>query len=121
MATSENQPQSIILDVLILLFHWIARRRFDLLGELPQGRIVTDTPPHAVDRLEAAGRYEPCARIGWEAITGPLFYGSGEGFVQGFLCGVEVTKQPDQCRQYLARLRTVDDLYLLAYLCRRIF
>ena len=61
-----------------------------------------------VDRLEAAGRHQPGARIGGHAVARPLLERRGEGVVQRLLGAVEVAEQADQRREHAARLGAVD-------------
>src|SRR6185437_4485934 len=119
MATDENQSQSIILDVLIFLLHWIARRRFDLFGEFSQGRIVAGASSHAVDRFEASGRDEPGSRIGRYTVMWPLLRRRCESFVQGFFGCIEIAKQTNQCGQHVTRLGTIDFFHPLSHLFQR--
>ena len=61
-----------------------------------------------VDRLEAAGRDEPGARIGGHAVARPLLERGGEGVVQRLLGEVEVAEQADQGGEDAARVGAVD-------------
>ena len=61
-----------------------------------------------VDRLEAAGRDEPRARIVGHAVARPLLDRRREGVVQRLLGEVEVAEQADQRGEDAARLGAVD-------------
>jgi hypothetical protein len=63
--------------------------------------------PDAIDRLEAAGRDEPRARIFRDALDGPLLERGAEGVVQRFFRDVEVAEQPYEGREDAPRLGAV--------------
>jgi hypothetical protein len=55
MATRKDQPQAIVLDVLVVPLIGIAGVGFKLLGEFLQRRIMPSASSYAVDGLETSG------------------------------------------------------------------
>ena len=89
-------------------------RRRELLGMLVVERIEARLAPDVVDRLEAAGRHQPGARVRGNAIAWPLLERGPEGVVQRFFGEVEATEQSHQRREHAARLGTIDPVHLRA-------
>src|SRR5205085_1669927 len=108
VAAGEDEAQPIILDRLAL-GRLLGRER---LGVLLFQRIEARASANGVDRLEAAGRDQPGARIVGQPLRRPLLERGAKRFVQRFLGEVEVTEQPHQRREHAARLRTVNRLDL---------
>ena len=65
------------------------------LSILSGNGVESGAPPNCVDGLEAAGRYEPGARIGGHAIARPLLQSCPESVVQRLLGDVEIAEQAD--------------------------
>ena len=82
-------------------FRRLAHPLLDILGKLGRRRVEARAPAHAVDRLEAAGRNEPGARIVGHAVARPLLSRCDEGVVQRLLRPLEIAQKPDE----LARTR----------------
>ena len=64
--------------------------------------------PQRVDRLEAAGRDEPRARIRRDAVARPLLERRGERVVQRLLGEIEVAEEADERGEHAPRLGAVD-------------
>jgi hypothetical protein len=75
---------------------------------LYQRGIEAGAPADVVDRLEAAGRYQPGTRTGRHAIVLPLLQRCGEGIVQSLFGEFEIAEQTDQSRQNTARFIVVN-------------
>ena len=82
--------------------------RFDLLGDVLHRAIEARAPAHAVDRLEAAGRHEPRARVRRHAVARPLLERRAERVVQRLFGEVEVAEKTDQRGEHAPRLGAVD-------------
>src|SRR5690606_23076606 len=103
MTTREDQPEHIVLNLLVYV-RWIRRIRFHLPYLLHlQGikfRLATET----VDCLKPSGRNKPCPGVGGNAIFHPLLKGCLEGVLQCVFSQVEVAKQADQRGKNSARI-----------------
>jgi len=82
---------------------------------------MSGAPSNTVDGFEAAGRDEPCPRIGRYAIPRPLFNCGGERIVECLLGSFKVSEKTNQGRKHLARLSLVDRLNHLAHVFDFIF
>nr|QPG01998.1 hypothetical protein WM98B_00145 [Acinetobacter nosocomialis] len=111
MAAGEDQPQAVILDAVVVgLFARQVGPVIEVVNE-----IEPCPPSQAVDRLEAAGRHQPGARIGRHTLSRPLLERDTKGIVQRLLREIEVAEQANQRREQPARLGPVDHLQLLAH------
>jgi len=113
MATREDQPESIVLDALL-----VGPRRCVDDGDLRAvadivKRIEARAAAQTVDRFESSSRDEPCARVGGDAIPRPLLERSFEGIVQSLLGDVEVTEQTNECRQNASRVLDIGRVHRL--------
>ena len=113
MATGENQPQPIVLDVIFARLRSISGACGDPLRKLRQRCIVAGTPAHAVDRFEAAGRDEPRARIVGHAVARPLLDGRRKGIVHRLFGAIEIAEQADERREHAPRVGAVDGIHHL--------
>src|SRR5207253_11468249 len=104
VAASEDQAQAIVLDRLALC----RLLRGERLGMLLLQRIEARAPADGIDRLEAAGRDEPGARVRRHAFGGPLLERRAERLVQRLLREVEVDQQAQERRKNTARFRAVN-------------
>jgi hypothetical protein len=104
MAAGEHEAHPVVLDVLAVPGRVIVGDRFDLLGDVVE-RDEPRAPADPVDRLEAAGRHEPGARIGGHAVPRPLFERRPEGLVQRLLGEIEIAEKADERGEDAARLR----------------
>src|SRR5215217_9541124 len=107
MTASENQPQPVILDFLVVLFQGVVRVGAGSLSEIIQRGINAGITAQSVNRLEAPGRNEPGARIGRYPIPRPLFHCNPESVLQGVFGKVKIAEQTDQRGKYAARLRAI--------------
>ena len=94
MAAGEDQPQPVVLDVLAIRRCGLVREVLDGLGDIVE-RVEPRAPAHAVNRLEAAGRNQPRARIGGQAIARPLLQCCPESIVQRLFGDIEIAEQAD--------------------------
>ncbi len=85
----------------------------DPLGELRQRRVEAGAPAHGVDRLEAAGRDEPRARIVGHAVARPLLDGRRKGVVHRLFGAIEIAEQADERREHAPRVGAVDGIHRL--------
>ena len=81
----------------------IHRRALRPAPGLSSIEIEARAPADAVDGLEAAGRDEPCARIGRHPVARPLLERRPERVVQRLLGEIEVAEQANQRREDAAR------------------
>ncbi|MCY1182860.1 hypothetical protein D9M73_234390 [compost metagenome] len=114
MAAGEDQPQAIVLQV--ILCHVRRLKGFQGVCQTGLGDIETGATAQAIDRLEAAGGHQPGPRAGRHAIALPALHRNEEGFMQGLLGQVEITEQADQSRQDSPRILAINGLHLLTYL-----
>src|SRR5512146_1093827 len=119
MTAGEDQAQALVLDVLLIHFGWVGSPAVQFVCQGPQRGVEARPLADEVNRLEAAGRDEPGARVGRDTLPLPLFERRYESIVQCFLRKVEVTQQMDQCGKNTPRLRTIDSLHEEGYLFRR--
>ena len=110
MTAGEDQPQPIVLDTLFACLGRLRSDRAELLGKLQQRRVMPCAAANAVDRLEAARRHEPGARVVWQAVTGPLLDGRSKGVVHGLLCAIEIAEQANEGRQHAPRVGAVNGI-----------
>ena len=103
MATGENQPQTIVGDVIVFR-----------VGELERHvRLTRDFPAalaQPVDRLESARGDEPRARIRWSTLDRPALERRGERVLKRLLGEIEVAEQADQGCENAAGFGAVDRL-----------
>src|SRR5690554_4566973 len=104
MATCEDEPQSIVLQILVLRCRPFLCAFMELFGDLELGGVEARAPANGVDGLESTGRYEPRTRILGHAVSGPLFDRRPECIVQGLLCQIEVAEHPYESREHPPRL-----------------
>jgi hypothetical protein len=103
VAASEDEAQAVVFDR-VGVGRSLGRKRFDLLFiENIKPCLAAD----AVDRLEAARRDQPGARIGRNALARPLLQGGAESLVQRLFGEVEVADQPHERGEDAARFRAV--------------
>ena len=110
MAAGEDQAQAVVLDRLGLR-RLLGGDRLDLAVV---ERVVARAPPDAVDRLEAPGGDEPCARIVRNAFGGPLLERGAEGVMQRFFRDLEIAEQAHECGENAPRFGAVERLDRLA-------
>ena len=84
------------------------------LIDIVRQRLESGASADCVDRLEAASRYQPGARVGRHAIARPLLQRRRESFVQRFLGEIEVAEQAYQGGEDLPRVRAVDSIRRVA-------
>ena len=113
MATGENQPQPIVLDVIFTRLRGIKGTCGNPLRKLRQRCVVAGTPAHAVDRFEAAGRDEPRARVVGHTVAGPLLDGGCKGIVHRLFGAIEIAEQADERREHAPRVGAVDGIHRL--------
>ena len=82
-------------------------------GELCQRRVEARAPAHGVDRLEAAGRDEPRARVVGQPLARPLLDGRRKRVVHRLFGAIEIAEQADQRRQHAPRVGAVDGIHHL--------
>ena len=113
MAAGEDQPQPIVFDAVVDGSEGVGGACGDPLGELRQRRVEARAPAHGVDRLEAAGRDEPRARVVGQPLARPLLDGRGKGVVHRLFGAIEIAEQADQRRQHAPRVGAVDGIHHL--------
>src|SRR5262245_20063218 len=114
MTAREDQPQPIVLDVLGFTGYGAHGLCLEALGQLRLGRVEAGAAAHGVDGLEAAGGYEPRARVGRRPRPRPLLDRGREGLVQRLLGELEAAEEADQRGEDAARLGAVDRVHRLA-------
>ena len=116
MAAGEDEAQPVVLEALVVLVGGVGGRLVvEPGGELAEQAVEPGTSPEPIDRLEAAGRDEPGARVGRRPVPGPALDRGHEGVLEGLLGEVEVAQQADQGGQDLARLGPVEAVDPLAH------
>ena len=119
MAAGENQAKPVVFDRLCVGPRGVIGHR-DVGGALGLvERVEPLAAAQRVDRLEAAGRHEPGARIRRNAVARPLLERRSERVVQGLLGDVEVTQQTDQRGEHTARFGEIDGAHRLVDVVRR--
>ena len=108
MAAGEDEAQAIVFYAFLLGFRCDLRVGVQLVGKLGERCIEPRAPADLVDRLEAARRNEPRARIVRHAVALPLLDCRGECVVQRFLREVEAAEEPDERCEHAARLGAVN-------------
>src|SRR5881394_1405524 len=113
MAAGEDEAQPVVLD----LFGLGRLFRGQRLGVVLFQRREARPAPDRIDRLEAAGRDEPRARVGGNAIAWPLLERRAERIGERLLGEIEIAQQAHQRREYAPRLGAIDggDLLLHGY------
>jgi hypothetical protein len=120
MAAGENQPEPIVLHG--LLVDVLGRHAaLDLLGDAGHRRVEPRAAPQPIDRLEAAGRDEPRARIVGKAVLWPAVERRGEGVVHRLLGEIEIAKEADEGREHTARVAAIDRFDRFAHMCGWLF
>ena len=115
VAAGEDQPQPVVLDALVVPLGAAPAARPRAARRRPSSEASNRARRRMrVDRLEAAGRNQPGARVGRHALARPLLDRRGERVVQRLLGEVEVAEQADQRGEDAARLGAVDRLDRLA-------
>src|SRR4051794_13682459 len=113
MTASEDQPELIVLDRLVvehvglLLF-------LELHGEILQRGVAAYLAADFVDRPEAAGRDQPGERVLRTAVARPLRRSRREGIGHRLLCAFEIAEQADERRQHPAGVAAIDGIEPLA-------
>ena len=120
VAAGEDQPQLVILDALI--FTRCRRRRalIETSGQFGKGRVEPRAAAEDVDRFEAAGRDQPRAGIGRDAVPRPLLDGRRERVVQRLFRQVEVAENSHERGEDTPRLGAVNVVDRLADDVRRL-
>jgi hypothetical protein len=108
MAACEDQPEPVVHDALVVQCGGVLYLGPDPIGERRVRCVPPGIAPHPVDGLEPAGRYEPRARMGGDAVPRPLRKRRREGVVHRFLRELEVAEQADEGGEDPSRLGTVD-------------
>ena len=120
MAAGKDQTQAIVLDAVVF-----ARER-SRIDDGPDfvlvvvERVEPRSPADAVDRLETAGRDEPCPRVVGDSIERPLLERRAERVVQRFLGDIEIAEQADQRGENAARFGAIDRLNLCSRVQRAV-
>jgi hypothetical protein len=96
MTASEDQPQAVVLDLLLIIPAGGRRARIEPPGQFPERRIEAGATTDGIQGLEAADRDQPCPRIRRHPVPGPLLQRRGEGFVQRLLRELEAAEQSDE-------------------------
>jgi hypothetical protein len=112
MAAGEDQPQPVVLQELVVLVGGVGGLVVEPGRQLAKGGVEPGPPPQPVDGLEAAGRDQPGARVGRQAVARPLRQRRRERVLERLLGQVEVAEHPDQGGQDPARLGPVEALDL---------
>ncbi len=115
MAAREDEPQAIVLDVLVEHGREVLGLGRQLLGQLVVERTRAPAHADAVDGLEAARRHEPGARVRGHAVARPLLDRGAKRLVQRFLGEVEIAEQADQRREHAPRFLAIDGVDRAAY------
>ena len=113
MTTREDQPQPIVLDLVLAGGLGIQRARVEPFGELSERGSKARAAPHAVDRLEAAGGHEPRARVARHAVARPLLDRRRKGIVHRLFGEIEIAEQADQGCEHTPRVGAVDGIHHL--------
>ncbi len=108
VAAGEDEPQPVIGDALVFDHRLLGGFALEMNGEIVPRGVEAGAAAEPVDRLEAAGRHQPCPRIFRHAIARPLRRGGGKGVMQRLFGTVEVTEETDQRGKDAAELGTVD-------------
>ena len=108
MATGEDQPQPIVLDVLVRAGRVGPGDFLESAGDLWLQFIESTSTPERIDRLEAAGGNQPGPRVGRYPLRFPALDRGGERLVQRLLGEVEIVEQSNQRREHSSRLRLID-------------
>jgi len=110
MTAREDQPQPVVFHTIIVQVGGGRHAVAQALGDGHERSIEPGAPPQLVDRLEAARRDQPRARIAGHALGRPALHRRREGFLQRLLGEIEIAEQADQRREDPARLGAVDRL-----------
>ena len=110
MTAREDQPQAVVFDAVVILRGRITGVGIPPRGDLAERRIEAGTPAHGVNRLEAAGRHEPCSGIGWHSVGRPPLDRRRERIVHRLLGEIEVAEETDQRGEDASRVGSIDGL-----------
>src|SRR5207245_1198409 len=117
MTAREDQAEAIVLDAVARLqLLRVVRGCVEPPGELSDRRVEPRPPAHGIDRLEAAGRYQPRARAPRDTVAWPALHRRRERVMQRLLGQVKIAEQADQRGEDAARVGTVDAVHHVAYL-----
>jgi hypothetical protein len=108
MAANEDQPQAVILDVLIRPRYVGAGDFLQAIGDLNLPFVKPPSTPQGINRLEPSRGYQPSPRVRGHTLRFPSFHRRREGFVHGLFSQVEVTKNTHQGREDTPRLRAIN-------------
>jgi hypothetical protein len=108
MAAGEHEPQPVVGQRPVEQIGRIVTLGRQPLRDLLVPGFEARASPDAVDRLEAACRNEPGARIVRYAIPRPLRDCRREGLGERLLGEIEVAEQPDQRRENAARFVAIE-------------
>ncbi len=120
MAAGENQPQPVVVHALLVVSAGVARGGLEAFGDLAERGVEPGALAHGGDRFESAGRDQPGARVGGEAIARPLFDGGGERVVHRLLGEIEIAEQADQGGEHAAGIGPVDGVHRRPHLFDRV-
>jgi len=115
MATREDEPQTIVLELIIEHGREVLGLGGQLLGQLVVERTQALARTDAVYGLEAARRHEPSARVRGHAFARPLLDRGSKCLVQRFLGDVEIPEQADQRREHTPRFFAINGVDRAAY------
>ncbi len=111
MATSEDQTEAIILDLLVIFTEGsVADARLDVGNNISLHSIEARAPAHDVDGFEACGGNQPGARIVWNTSPRPRLQRGGERLMHGLFGEVQISQEAHERRQNPARFRSVESV-----------
>ena len=133
MAAGEDQPEAIILDLLVVTLLVITRglvdvrlvdlrvveQRFRVEGEILLCLVEAGAPAHAIDGLEACRRNQPGPRFVRNARLEPGIERGSERLVHGLFGEIQISEEAHERRQHPARLRAVESVNGLSELFGR--
>ena len=102
MAAGEDQPQPIVLNILVDLRGVGLGNLFESAGDLKLQGIESASTPQSVDRLEASGANQPGPRVRRHSFLFPTLDGGGKRLVHRFFGQIEIPHQANQRGEHTA-------------------